>query len=373
MMAQIKTRLLIMTFFILSILFPGYSLQAESGFLLDLNIDVRSYFSNDQRLQWSGAEATFGADAVLHASVKKQMSGFNAIAFGEFRLNQTFDNNILHDEYRDRYIQNFEVDPFQIGQLYVGIQTGKIEIFLGKKKTVFGSDTSVHLTNSETFQPFIRTESILRWETGLFIGLKSGVFRLDVSLVNGGPEKDTNSSKAAVIRAGLMSGNISFGASLKMQDGIGSEWQKQYKNHIGLDISIKSGHFRVSAEGIYDEYGFRKQFDSNDIFWERSFYYRDQFYKNETPITGYGGYIDLCYEKKGILFGINYGEFHPEDIGDPYHDQPAKRTIIKLIIRMSDELSLFFGGLLENDRVREPVFSNAGNYAYSGGLNLRIK
>jgi len=363
------------TFILLSILICTINFPADkktSKLKYDLEIDMRSYFSNDQRIQWSGVEATFAAEAVLHGKVSRKIKASEIFAGGEFRINQSFDNNILVDEYREQYIQNFNTDRFQISQIFVGFKTGKFEISLGKKNSVFGKDNLLHLTNAGIFQPFIRTESILWWETGVFIGYKSGIFCLDLSIVNGGPDKDTNSSKAAVARAGIELKNISFGASVKLQDGIGSEWQKQYKNHLGIDFSLRSGNFLISAEGIYDEYGFRKEFDSNEIFWERSLYYRDQFYKLETPITGIGGYVDIQYKTSKILINLNYGEFHPEEIGDPYHDPPVKRIITKLMYNFTREFSFFAGVLIENDRLREPVFSGAEGYAYIAGLKFSV-
>ena len=367
-----KSILIVFSIFIFSHILSSAD-QAENDKLkYNFSIDARSYFSNDQRIQWSGAEATFGAEAIFNGSLTKFIGNSEVFAVGEFRLNQSFDNNILIDEFREKYIQNFETDNFQIAQIFIGFQSKNFEVSLGKKNSVFGNDQLLHLTNGEIFQPFIRTESILWWETGLSLKYRSGIIRLALSIVNGGPEKDTNSSKAAIARAGIELNNFTLGVSAKMQDGIGSEWQKQYKNHIGVDLSFRSGKFAISAEGIYDEYGFRKEFDSDDIFWERSLYYRDQFYKTETPITGIGGYIDILYKNEKFIFNLNYGEFHPEEINDPYHDTPIRRGIVKFIYNFSKEFNFFIGALIENNRIRESVFSGAKGYAYIAGLHFTL-
>ncbi len=358
--------------FFLSQILPASGPPGGSKTEFDLKIDVRSYFSNDQRIQWSGAEATFGTEAIIRGNAKKMIRNTEFFAGGEIRLNQSFDNNFLVDEYREKYIQNFKTDRFQIAGMFVGLRVKNFELSLGKRRSIFGNDQLVHLTNGEIFQPFIRTESVLWWETGLFLKYRKGIIRLDLSVVNGGPDKDTNSSKAAVARAGIELKNFAIGVSAKVQDGIGSEQQKQYKNHIGFDISFRSGKFRLSAEGIYDEYGFRKEFNSDDIFWERSLYYRDQFYKSETPITGIGGYIDLSYHNNKILVNINYGEFHPEKINNPYHDPPIRRGILKFIYNFSHGFGIFLSTLIENDRLREPVFSGAEGYAYIVGMTFSI-
>ncbi len=367
-----KITLTIILVFIFSHILSSTGQSNEDKLRYDFSIDAVSYFSNDQRIQWSGAEATFGAEAKFRGNLTKAIGNSEVFAAGEFRLNQSFDNNILIDEYREKYIQNFKPDNFQIAQIFIGFRSKNFEVSLGKKNSDFGNDNLIHLTNGEIFQPFIRTESILWWETGLSLKYRTGIIRLALSIVNGGPEKDTNSSKAAIARAGIELNNFSVGISAKMQDGIGSEWQKQYKNHIGADLSFKSGKFTISAEGIYDEYGFRKEFDSDDIFWERSLYYRDQFYKPETPITGIGGYIDILYKNKKIIFNINYGEFHPEEISDPYHDTPVKRGIVKFIYKFSKEFNFFVGALIENERIRESVFSGAKGYAYIAGLHFTL-
>jgi len=338
----------------------------------DFQVDIGSYFINDQRIQWSGVEATFGAEAELIAKFGKKIKNGEVFALSEFRFNQKFDDNILIDKFRKNYIQNFKTDQFLITQLYLGVQFKNFSIAIGKKDSVFGDEHNIRLINSQLFSPFIRTESILRQETGVFLNFSKGIIRLDISVVNGGPEKDTNSSKAAVLRAGLEFKNFSLGMSAKIQDGIGSEWQKQYKNHLGFDFLIKSGRFSISAEGIYDEYGFRKEFDEKKIFWKRSLYYRDRFFKLETPITGIGGYVDLCYKGKKFTFNLNYGEFHPKKIGYIYHDHPIKRSIVKFIYNFTKEFSLFAGGLFENDRPRESVFSGAKGYAYIVGLKYKI-
>lgn len=352
--------------------FSSNIIKINDSSKLDLSIDIRSYYINDQRIQWSGQEATFGVEGLLSSTLEKSFNGGVAEVSGEFKLNQPFDDNILIDEYRKKYMQNFIVDPFKISQLYIGVKLKNFEIFFGKKNSPFGKDHLVHLSNSDYDHPFIRTEAILWQETGLFLKYKSGIFCTDLAIVNGGKEQDTNSSKAGIARIGLESGKFSLGISAKFQDGIGSEQQKVFKNHIGFDAMISSGNFKISGELIYDEYGFRKEFDSDKIFWERSFYYRDIFFKFETPVTGLGGYLDIRYSKKRFLLNLNYGEFYPEETGNPLHDTPVKRGIVKLILELVPGLDIFIVGIGENERPREPVFSGAGNYAFSFGVQFRI-
>ncbi len=140
------------------------------------------------------------------------------------------------------------------------------------------------------------------------------------------------------------------GVSVKWQDGIGSDGQKMYNNHVGADLMIRRGRFTLSGEVIYDQYGFRRGgFDPNDITWERSIYYRDQNLAVGKPITGVGYYVNLDYETECWTITLNYGEFHPEQIGDPLHDVTTRRGIGKIIYHRTPCLDFYSMLLLEND------------------------
>ncbi|MCI0471023.1 MAG: hypothetical protein L0Y73_05135, partial [Candidatus Aminicenantes bacterium] len=339
---------------------------------IDLGSTFRSYYINDQRIQWSGVEASFGVEAVLSADLQKKIKKGNIRVFSEMFLNQPFDRNILKDEWRAKYLANFEITPLYIAQSYIEVIQGNFSFALGKKKTNFGENYSYPLVNSYSDQPFIRTEAILRYETGFFLAYRPGLLDFSLAVVNGGEEMDTNSSKGGIIRLGLKGKNWALGISAKAQDGIGSEKQKQYKNHAGLDMMMKTGRFRFSAEVIYDEYGFRKEYNEQDIFWKRSFYYRDIFYKYETPVTGIGGYFELQYESSKWLAAANYGEYYPEEIGQPFHDDPVKRTVIKFRVCLAPGFHLFCMGLFENKRRQEVLFQGSSDYAFLFGLQYRL-
>ena len=176
---------------------------------------------------------------------------------------------------------------------------------------------------------------------------------MDLAIVNGEEDKDTNSMKGVIARLGVEGKNLVFGISLKQQDGIGSENQKTHKNHYGIDFMLRNSSLIFSGEVIYDEYGFRKFFNEDEIFWPRSLYHRDTFYKFKTPIVGIGGYIDLGYRKENLFFNLNYGEYYPKKIGKPLHDDPIKRSTIKLAYNLASKLQLFVIGLLEHKRKTE--------------------
>jgi len=317
--------------------------QFDSKTEINFDMGFTSYYLNDQRIQWSGMEATFGVEASLKTDIVRRLGKGNLNVFSEIRFNQPFDDNKLVDKLRSKYIQNFEIKSFDLSRLFIGYNSGAMGFYLGKKKTNFGRDNLIHLFNSDFDLPFIRTESILLRETGFFIFMGKGVLDLSLSIVNGGPEMDTNSSKAGIVRVGIKTNAFAAGVSAKFQDGVGSEDQKEFKNHIGFDMLFKSGKFQLSGEFIYDQYGFRKEYDSDNIFWKRSLYDRDIFYKSETPITGLGGYIDVQYNTRSFILNINYGEFYPEKIGVPSHDEPVRRGIVKTIYKFKNGVKFFLG------------------------------
>lgn len=351
---------------------PAEDVKIDDETGIDIASVFRSYYLNDQRIQWSGVEATFGAEAAVSADVQRKIKGGHMRLFSEIFLNQPFDRNILTDERRAKYMPNFDITPCEIARLYIGVNKGNFSFDLGRKATNFGKNYSLPMLNSFLAQPFIRTEAVLRYETGLFLAYTPGILNVSLAVVNGSSGMDTNSSKAGIIRLGLKGNNWAFGISAKGQDGIGSENQKRYNNHAGVDVMFKTGRFRFSAEMIYDEYGFRKEYDEADISWKRSLYYRDIFYKHETPVTGIGGYACLQYETGRWLAELNYGEYYPEEIGYAFHDDRTKRGIAKLMIRLADNFHLFCMGLFENDRVAEDLFEGASGFAFLLGLQYRV-
>jgi hypothetical protein len=347
---------------------PEVTVKVNDTTKIGIDVLFRTYMLNDQRIQWSGQETTFGAESVLTANIGKKLNWGNIDVYTQLFINQPFNKNILADASRQKYLQNFEVDTLEMKQLYIRITRGNFFIGLGKHPSIFGKDYTQRFSNAFFDYPFIRNEAVLNFETGLFVGYAAGVFTIDLAVVNGSENMDTNSSKGGMARIGLKGNNWTFGVSAKLQDGIGSEWQKQYKNHAGIDFMFKTGKLRVSSEVIYDEYGFHREYAIDDVFWGRSYYYRDIFYKHKTPIKGYGGYIDLQYETPAFFLELNYGEYHPEEIGHIYHDDPIRRVLVKLKLELAAGLHAFGVGLFENKREKEPLFKGASDYGFLIGL-----
>lgn len=330
-----------------SVIAPRSTITTE----YDVSGLARGFYSNDQRIEFTGQEATFGVEGVLAGAIARHECGWDYGVFGEVYFNQPFDRNLLVDTAeRVSYRGNFEINTFEISQLYLKARHGNWNIELGKILTPFGRFYYPLLTNPQFDAPFIRTESIAIRETGLIVNWEPGIWRLMAGITNGGLDRDANSSKAFIGRAGYDTGTWAAGASVKWQDGIGSEGQKTYKNHLGLDLAWRHGPWSVSGEVLYDEYGFRRPgFNPLDITWGRSIYNRDLNHGLFNPITGWGYYANVNYELPTWTIVLNYGEFYPEQIGNSIHDQANRRFITKGIKHLSESFDFYAMLLLEND------------------------
>jgi hypothetical protein len=154
-----------------------------------------------------------------------------------------------------------------------------------------------------------------------------------------------------VARVGIDRDWFALGGSIKAQDGIGSETQKTFNEHVGVDVMVRRGSWTLSAEAIYDQYGLRKPgMPLNDIFWGRSLYFRDLNKAYEEPITGVGYYVNLGYEGPFWSLTFNYGEFKPDELGNPAHDEPIRRGLIKASRFWSRHFETYAITLLENER-----------------------
>ena len=311
---------------------------------------VRGYYRNDQRIAWSGMEESFGAEGVITPMFRRQFGDWETKVEGEFYINQPFDQNILADTAERRsYLGNFKVDTFEISKLLVYCRRDDWSITLGKMETPFGRYYFPLYSNARIDAPFIRTESILWRETGLMIRYQPGIFVGDVAITNGSEDLDSNSSKAIVSRLGLQNEYSAVGISVKWQDGIGSEDQKEYNNHVGADGMVRLGQFQLSGECIYDEYGFRQPgFDPDDITWYHSIYYRDLNRALNVPLTGVGYYVNLGYKGDYWDIDLNYGEYYPTPIGDPQHDEINRRGIVKAAYSFTPVLKPYCAVLIEN-------------------------
>lgn len=310
----------------------------------------RAYYLNDQRYEFTGLEATFGVEGVLAGGVGQQIGGWRFDVETEIFFNQPFDRNILVDSpIRQSFARNFDIDPLQISQFFLSARKGDFYAAGGRFVTPFGRFYYPQYTNNFSDGPFIRSEAIYNRETGALVQWDPGWLVVTGALTNGGPERDTNSSKAFIGRIGVDFGWLTAGASIKEQDGVSSEGNKQFNNHIGLDAMVRFGRWVISGEVIRDEYGFRRPgFDPLDIFWGRSIYFRDQNQAFMDPIRGTGYYVDVGYEGDRWNIHLNYGDYIPENIGVSLHDHPNHRGLVKAAYRPSQHWEIYGFALIEN-------------------------
>lgn len=320
-----------------------------------IDLLARGYYLNDQRIQWSGQEETFGVEGMIAPVIHHNFGSWETTFESEFYLNQPFDRNVLSDTAERRsYAANFDIDSFEISILQLTVRNGPWAFSIGKMETPFGRTYSRLFSNARMDAAFIRTESILWRETGFLLQYDPGIWVIPVkfaaAITNGSVDRDTNSSKALVSRVGIETDDWALGASVKLQDGIGSEGQKMFNNHVGLDAMVRRGSIELSGEVIYDEYGFRRPgFDPDDITWKRSIYYRELNRALNVPISGVGYYVNLDYEAPFWACSLNYGQFHPRAIGDPRHDIVQRRGIVKLIHHLSASLDSYALVMIENE------------------------
>jgi hypothetical protein len=326
---------------------------AEGAPQFNFGVKARAYYLNDQRLEFTGLEETFGVEGVLGAGVQQQVGEWNQSAQCELFLNQPFDRNMfVNTPTRQSFARNFDVDVLQISQLYLSAQRGDLFLAAGRFVTPFGRFYFPNYLNSFADSPFIRSEAILFRETGAMARWEPGIYSLTAAITNGGFDRDTNSSKAFIGRAGLNFQQFSLGSSIKAQDGIGSEDQKLYNNHVGLDAAWFHGRWTLSGELIYDEYGARRPgLDLNDIFWGRSLYFRELHNPNGGPLTGIGYYVNLGYDAGGPwMFQLNYGDYFPQQfLGVKPHDSPIHRALLRAVYRMTPNWETYGTALVENE------------------------
>lgn len=334
--------------------------QFHDGYV-EMGVLARGYYVNDQRMEWSGNEATFGAEGILTPRAELclgnlgggSLAGESVISVaGEFYLNLPYERNIyLGNPERASYVNNFDIDPFEVSQLYVSWKVNHFEVLAGKFETPFGRYHSRLLTNSRMDAPFIRTESILWRQTGILVKWSPSVFEIDVGVVNGCEGLDTNSMKAGVARAGLNFDWFQIGVSGLFHDGIGSEEQKEYKSHFGVDAMVRFGKWVLSTEIIYDRYGMFHEIDQDQIFWRHSIYYRQVNKSEHVAIWGMGYYVDLSYQGERLFLNFNYGEFYPEQLHlpeYPQHDIVKRRFLAKIGWKFCRYLECYGAVILEN-------------------------
>lgn len=334
----------------------------------------RGLFYTDGRYEFTGQETSLAAEGQLLADWTRQADGWWAGLTGEGYLTQPFDRNILVDDpLRASYAHNFEIETLQLSQLFVSLGGDRWTVDVGKFITPFGRYYGPIYTNLLTDLPFLRSEAIRQRETGAQLRYHAGVWRHSAAITNGSSDRDTNSSKALVARAGWDTGTWAGGLSVKRQDGIGSEGQKEYNNHAGVDLSWTRGQFRLAGEVLLDEYGTRRPgLDLNDITWGRSLYNRQLNEGLYDPITGTGWYLNATWTRARGTSVVGFGQYFPEFIGDPVHDQNNWRLLLKNSWQLGARTELFASGFIEPSLENFAIAHTRYGYLWLAGLQFHF-
>jgi hypothetical protein len=349
-----------------------YRVSQDTAFMMDGLF--RGYLRDDARITWSGLETTFGAEGVLRPSFVSRTGDWVVATEGEFFLNMRYGTSILSDPQRDLYRTNFQIDTFQIQQLFVEATYGDTTLRIGRSRTPFGRYQSPMFTNNLQDAQFLRTDVISFFETGIFFRYRPNEWVFDLAIVNGEADLDTNSSKAVVSRLGYETCWWTLGASIKYQDGIGSEAQKRYSNYCGIDGSIALGRWLIYGEAVWDEHGLHRDptadpnFNPNN-FGVRSLYGRDVFSgSDKSAISGVGAYLGVTYRADTWLVDLSYGNYQPEAIGLPTHDASTNRLLFKTAYVAARNLEVFLIALAENRRPADFPLNNTQPYAFWLGM-----
>ncbi|HEV3143516.1 MAG TPA: hypothetical protein VGZ47_06475 [Gemmataceae bacterium] len=345
----------------------------ESSFIQIEGV-MRGYFRDDQRILWSGLEQTFGAEGILRPLLMSVQGKWAISAEGEFYLNEPYGSSILSDPTRNLYKANFDVQTFQIFQLYAQLQRGDFLIRLGRSRTPFGQYDSPTFSNAMIDAPFLRTEVIGFVNTGLFFRYQPQGWSVDVAVVNDQADLATNSSKGLVSRLGIDRPNWTLGASAMVRDGVSSDQQKQFNNVFGFDGSARFGQFTAYGEATYDQHGFVHNFallgDPAGL-GVRDLYGRDVFKGDNQRIGGLGFYTGVRFRNDRLMIDGCYCFYYPEQIGISFHDAQIHQGVLKAAYSITPHFQIFSFGIVENYRPKENgVIQRYHPYAFENGLQL---
>lgn len=334
----------------------------------------RGLFSTDGRIVFTGQETTFAAEGQLLADwIHLSERGWSGLTC-ETYLTQPFDRNILVDDpLRESYAHNFEIETLRVSQLFATIGCGSWAFDLGRFVTPFGRYYGPLYANSLEDAPLIRSEAIRFRETGAQLRFHGGHWRHAVALTNGSSDRDTNSSKALIARAGFQSGRWAGGLSIKTQDGIGSEGQKEFNSHAGADLSYTLGSWRLAGEWLYDEYGLRRPgLDLNDITWGRSLYNRQLHKGLNDPIQGFGWYGNATRHRGRSTSVIGFGQYFPETLGDRIHDQNLWRILLKQTWQLNPQTEWFVSAFFEESLDNFALGQDRQGYSLLSGFQFHF-
>jgi hypothetical protein len=336
----------------------------EKGASLEIGGSLRAFYSNDQRIVWSGVEETFGGEGALRSLFTAPAGDWTIRARSEFFLNEPTGGTLLRDPVRNLYSGDYTVPAFQVFQLALEAERGDWLIRVGKIRSFLGSNTVPMFTNSMMDAPFLQTEIIGFSETGVFVRWHPGPWSFDLGISNGEANLDTNSGKALIARVGIDQSRWSAGVWSKFQDGIGSEEQKRFNSFVGFDANARFGSWTFYGEGLIDEHGLYrdpKTINNPSEFSDFSLYGLDIFRGFDKPTYGAGFDAGAVYRYERLMVDWNYGIYFPEHIGVPTQDATIHRGLIKCSLDLTNRLQFYSVVIFENSRPQPFMLMN--NYA----------
>jgi hypothetical protein len=324
----------------------------ENGGSLEIGGALRAFYSNDQRIAWSGVETTFGGEGDLRALFTMPDGDWTFRARSEFFLNEPTGNTILSDPVRNLYRDDYIVPAFQVFQLALEAEYGDWLIRVGKIRSPLGSNVVPIFTNSLSDAPFLQTEIIGFTETGVFVRWHPGPWSIDLGVSNGEENLDTNSSKALIARLGIDQPRWSAAVWGKFQDGIGSEEMKQFNSFVGFDASVRTGNWTFYGEAAVDQHGLYRDPNAGNLqeFNSLSLYGLDAYRGFDEPIYGAGFDAGAVYRYSRLMMNWNYGIYFPQHIGIPTQDAPVHRGLVKCSWDLTRRLQFYAALIFENSR-----------------------
>ena len=320
---------------------------------------VRAYLLDDLRIQWSGVEATFGVEGAVELDHSRPGPFGPLEVRGRFDLNSTWRQAVLAGDgtNRDDYLATFDVDPFYLANLYVTFETPGLTWQVGKfpspAAAAFRKELGLGLFNSGLDAPFVHTEIVDRREIGVGLGKRHGSWGWKFAVTNGEEDLDTNSAKASMLllELGSREGRL-FKLFGKVQDGIRSEAFKAPASYAGFGVYAgRPQRVRFAFEATVDTHGLYRDY-TGPITWPTSIYHRD-VYDGGDPIWGYGAHVVFRRDRGPWQACLSYGEYYPDHIGLPEHDEPVKRFLLSARRAFRGDGSFYWMLILENERPDE--------------------
>ncbi len=350
----------------------------------ELNLEmegwVNIYYLNNQQIQHTGNECTFGAFTDVELTLRPY-SNFNIYSKGLFRLQQELDSTA-------RGYEKYTKEPFEVRTLFIGIETKKCgRVCLGKLEKGAGNFNYPDFVPADIFIPLDRTR-ILRYDTGIFWDFGRRGWQARTALINGVEELDSNSAKGLFIqieKSSKVSDSLrgEAGVFAQVQDGRGSTPIKYDDNYIGTFLALDAGRLRLDTGAAYHYYGYGDYRENMERAIDEHNYGTDfdleEGYNFDNPKENKEGLswhisadiVNLFMEN--LKFSLSYSGFIPNLESCERRADKIKDRFVSTIIYNIENLDIFAAVM----RGKDPYFfskreSKESCFAYALGLRLHF-